>query len=72
MSGGELFTSFNRAGGVPGKNTMQELLVILVFKLCCEFYAFSKDEQKFDNKQLMDNVNKRIVVFLIIIIQQTE
>ncbi len=41
---------------VRGTNTTQELLIILVFKLFCEFYAFSKDEQKFDNKHLMDNL----------------
>ena len=50
----------NGACGVCSRNTSQKLLVILVFKLFREFYAFSKDEQKFENKQLMDSMKVKI------------
>lgn len=46
--------------GVCGRNTTQKMLVILVFKLFCGFYTFSKDEQNFDNKQLMDSLKVKI------------
>jgi len=36
------------------------MLVILVFKLFCEFYAFGKDEQNFENKQLMNSLKVKI------------
>jgi hypothetical protein len=45
---------------VRGTNTKQEMLVKLVIKPFREFYAFSKNEQKFDNKQMMNNLKVKI------------
>lgn len=50
----------DRSRGVYGTTMSEKMLVILVFKLFCGFYTFSRDEQNFENKQLMDSLKVKI------------
>lgn len=45
-----------------GKTTHDKMLVILVFKRFCEFYSFSMDEQKFENKSLMNSMKVKVAI----------